>query len=134
MITSAQVAEGLGLRPGTLLSWVRRGLLRPPDYRYRQRCPVTWTDSLIREAGVIAALRAAGLSMQRIEQAVEYLRDAGFNPFSSGRFVIVNVRHGRPEGLLRIAEDSAEAVELLGEGQGQLCFRLWEPEEVTTTA
>jgi len=128
-MTSAEVAKQIGVPYRTLLGWVERAVLVPPDYVGKKWASVQWPDSLVREAGVIASLRKAGLSFQRIREAIGYLRSKGFNPFSSGRFVIVNVRHGRAEGLLRIAEDSAQAVELLGEGQGQLAFRLWEPED-----
>ena len=128
VLTSQQAAVAAGVPFRSLMNWLEAGLLRPPGYRGKPREPVLWPPSVIREARTIAALRAAGLSMQRIRQAIGFLRGRGFNAFSSGKFLVVNVHDGTPEGLVRICEDGDEALELIGTGQGQLCFRLWSGE------
>jgi adenylate cyclase len=62
-LTLAEAAERIGVPPGTLRRWVKRGLI--PKYDGE------WTASTIGTARVVARMRERGHSLAEIEQATE---------------------------------------------------------------
>jgi adenylate cyclase len=62
-MTLAQAAERIGVTPGTLRRWIRRGLV--PQYHGE------WTPSAIGAARVVARMRERGHSLQEIQRATE---------------------------------------------------------------
>ncbi len=61
--TLAQVAAGVGVSPGTVRRWAKRGLV--PGYEG------SWTPSAVAYVRVVARLRARGHTLDEIEQASE---------------------------------------------------------------
>lgn len=107
----------------TLMNWVENGLLTPEGAGRGHRHPTTWHPKDLREASVLAALRRAGFSMQRLRQALDYLKSLGHNPMSTGRFIVVRGGRGHPRELIKICEDGQEALALIRE-QGQMLLPL----------
>ena len=123
--TAAQVAKLTGTPYRTLMQWVQYGLLSPERAMAGRRVPTVWHDKDVREASVLVALRRAGFSLQRLRDAISYLRSLGQNPMSDGDFIAVRNGDGHPSELLKFC-DTGEAVALLQE-PGQLVLPLWTP-------
>ena len=128
--TSAEVAELAGTPYRTLMRWAAQGLLNPegahPGRGVGRWQPTTWHAKDVREASILAGLRRAGFSLQRLREGIEYLRSIGHNPMSTGEFLAVRDGDGHPSELIKVC-DSGEAIALL-QKPGQMVFRLWVPE------
>lgn len=124
--TAAQAAQLLGMPYRTLMAWAEGGLLNPEGARRGRRYPTTWHEKDVREASVLVALRRVGFSLQRLREAMDYLRSLGHNPMSSGRFLVVRTGDGHLSELLKFC-DTGEAIALL-QRPGQLVLPLWTPD------
>ena len=122
-----EVAEIHGLPYRTLMHWVEGGLLNPEGARRGHRYATTWHEKDLREASVLAGLRRAGFSLQRLGEAVDYLRSIGHNPMSTGEFLVVRTVEGEPADVIKFC-DTGEVIALLRR-PGQLVFPLWAPDE-----
>ncbi len=85
-----------------------------------------WTRKNIQEASVIFNLRAARVSLQKIRETMEWLRDQGQNPFSSGEFMVISRKNGRPHEIIKFV-DKDTAFSIMGESKGQLVLPIWRP-------
>jgi DNA-binding transcriptional MerR regulator len=122
--SSRDVAQTAGVPYRTLMRWVEAGLLRPKGYTGRQRVAVSWTAKDVREAVILAGLRACQLSLQQVRQVLRYLRKIGQNPLSSGTFLVLVNRRGKPHELVKLC-DGGQALNLMKNGRGQLMLPLW---------
>ena len=121
--TSHEVARLVGVPYRSLMNWTEARLLNPENARAGHRNPSTWHPKDLREASVLAALRRAGFSLQRLHKAIAWLRSAGHNPMSTGDFIAVRLGNGaHPSELIKFC-DSGEAVALLQQ-PGQLVMPL----------
>lgn len=121
--TGYEVARKCGIPYRSLQNWVEQGLLNPEGCRRGQRRPATWHGKDLREAGVLAACRRAGFSLQKLHKAVVWLRRAGHNPMSTGTFVVVKMGNGgHPSELIKFC-DTGEALALVQQ-PGQLVLPL----------
>jgi DNA-binding transcriptional MerR regulator len=109
------------------MQWVQYGLLHPEGANRGRRYTTTWREKDAREASILAALRTAGFSLQRLRQAIDYLRDLGHNPMSTGEFIVIRRSGGEPADVIKIT-DSGEAIPLLRD-RGQLVMPLWRPDQ-----
>lgn len=107
-----EVAGKIGTPYRTLMHWVGQGLLNPEGARRGRRYASTWNAKDLREATILAALRRAGFSLQRLRKAFEYLRSVGHNPMSTGEFVVVHTGKGEPAELIKFCT-SGEALALI---------------------
>lgn len=123
MFTTAQVSEQTAIPRRTLNQWVHFGILQPEGAkagrgRYHA---ATWEERHIKEALLIKRLRDMGLSMQRLHRVGDYLRGLGYNPFSTGKFIVIGT------DLLRVVNED-DGVSLL-RSRGQLILPLVEERE-----
>ena len=123
--TAAQVAELIKTPYRTVMQWVQYGLLSPERANAGRRIPTVWAEKDVREASILVALRRAGFSLQRLRQAIDYLRTLGHNPMSTGQFLAVRTGDGHPSELLKFC-NTGEAIALLQQ-PGQLVLPLWTP-------
>ncbi len=121
-LTTYDVADLTGVPYRTVARWASEGLVTPAGGG-RQRIEWVWQPKHVREVSIIHGLRSAGLSMQKVRDCFEYLRRRlGQNPASTGRFLVVRGRTGRPRDLVKLC-DSGEAIALLNRRtRGQLVF------------
>jgi len=110
----------------TLMRWVNEGLLRPEGANRGYGWATTWEAKDVREASILSALRRAGFSLQRLREAIEYLRSLGHNPLSTGEFIVVKRGDGAPKDVIKLC-DTGEAMALLKD-RGQLVFPIWVAE------
>lgn len=122
--TSFEVAQMAGVQYRTLMYWVAFGLLNPVNARAGKRKDTIWIDKDVREASMLNCLRRAGFSLQRLRQAMDYLRSINHNPLSTGDFIVVRTREGEPQDVIKIC-DSGEAFQLLHHVE-QLVMPLWQ--------
>lgn len=120
-MTLQQAAEVIDVPLSTVSRWVQQRMVRPPGYVGQQRVPVNITPKCLGELAVIAQLRRAGVSFQHLREAADYLRGLGHNPFSTGKWAVLD--HGRK--LVKIC-DRGGAIEVLDQ-PGQMVMRLEEP-------
>ena len=116
--TMKDAAKIAGVPYRTVARWVEQGIIKVDGYVGRHWVPVPWTEKHTRELCTIARLRAAGLSLQRLREAAEYLHKLGHNPFSSGQFLVVGGSHS-DRRLLKVC-DGGEIMELTRKYKGQL--------------
>lgn len=114
-LTSAQVAEKVAVPYRKLMRWVEEGLLHPDRVPEHRRPAAKWTAKDVREANVIVQLRQRGVPLQRIHQAMDYLRSLGHNPFSSGQFLVLG-DPTRDSGFVKVCE-TGEVIDLVSHGQ-----------------
>lgn len=120
---ATDVAAMVDVPYSTLMRWLSQGLLNPTNARQGQSIQTYWGAKDVREASVLANLRRAGFSLQRLRRAMEYLRSVGHNPFSSGQFIAITKADGEPADIVKVVNEQ-EAIELLRH-PGQLVMRLW---------
>ena len=125
--TAYEVAQELNVPYRTVMNWVQHELLNPEGARRGHRRPTTWHSKDMREASVLAGLRLAGFSLQRIRKAVAYLRSLGQNPMSTGEFLVVRTAEGNPADVIKFC-DEGEALSLIRQ-RGQLVMPLWTPDQ-----
>lgn len=121
MTTLRQAAIEIGIPYRSALRFVRDyKLIRPAGYKARryERVP-EWTPAHMRELHAIVSLRERGLSMQTVRDVLRFLRKIGHNPVSSGRFLVILKPDGTPGNLVKLCDD-ASALQLMGDGRGQL--------------
>ena len=124
--TSDIVADAVGIPYRTLMRWVEEGLVIPAIHPKKHRIPVQWSKKNLREVGILGQLRKYKLSLQQIRGIMNYLRELGDNPFSSGEFILLLGSDGLPEELVKI-RNGGEALSLMKTHRGQLLLPLWQP-------
>lgn len=122
--TSDVVADAVGIPYRTLMRWVEEGLVVPAIHPKKHRIPVQWSEKNLREVGILGQLRKCKLSLQQIRGIMDYLRELGDNPFSSGEFILLLGADGLPEELVKI-RNGVEAIALMKKHRGQLMLPLW---------
>ena len=110
-ITGYDVAGRWDVSYRTLMRWVEAGLLRPPGYICGQRAPVTWTPSLMREAGILAALRRVGFDSPEMARCANHLRRQGRDAVAGSEYIAI-LRGGREKPAFRLC-DSETALNLV---------------------
>lgn len=123
--TSMQVANMLNIPQRTLMHWQEWGLVRPEGGKGRGKNTI-WTSKEVREASIIAALRASRISMQKLRDVLEYLRSV--NPVIK-EFMVANNKAEHPKDMIAFC-DSNDALAVIRENKGMHIFSLWTPEEV----
>ncbi len=124
-----QVATMISVPYRTLMFWVEEGLLHPSwNTNSQKRSKVRFTPKDVREASILAGLRANRLSLQQLRNSLSYLRSVGHNPLSTGDFLIIRGRDGKPADLLKFCS-SGEVMDLMRGRYGQLVMPLWSPPE-----
>jgi hypothetical protein len=118
------------------MRWHTSGLLSP-EGGGRQRVVTCWQPKDVREASILGGLRRAGVTMQSLRDALAYLRRLGHNPMSSGDFLVVRGRTGKPKDVIKVC-GAGEAIRVLSRrSRGQFVFPIWtpleEPQPTTTT-
>jgi len=108
---TAEVATLLRVQGRVLTRWAKAGLLSPRRVRAAGR-PWDWSEKDIAEAQQITALRAAGCSLQKVREVAKYLASLGFNPFSSGKVLVILSRQGKVEDMVKVVSEE-EAFSLL---------------------
>lgn len=108
----------------TAARWCQQGLIRLKGYKpagWPMFKPLPWTAAATVELVNLGRLRHV-LSLQELKRAARFLRETlGHNPFSSGRFMVIDL--GKRE-LIKLC-DSGEMIALLRQ-PGQLLLPLWE--------
>jgi len=104
---TAEVATLLSVQERVLTRWAKAGLVRP-----RVGKPLMWSPKNIAEVQQITALRAAGCSLQKVREVAKYLASLGFNPFSSGKVLVILSRQGKVEDMVKVVSEE-EAFSLL---------------------
>jgi hypothetical protein len=123
--TTRYVCEAVDVPQQTLADWIQWGLLSPKGGGRRR--PRKWSAKDVREASIIAGLRRAGITMQALREAWGFLRTVGHNPGSTGQFIALAAKNGRPTGLVKLCE-RGEALNLNREQRGQLLLiPVWQP-------
>jgi len=117
MMNMRQAAKLADIPYTTIANWVQKGLIHVDGYKRKQHNAVQWTDKQTTELFNIVSMRTAGLSLQAIGKAAEYLRTFGHNPFSTGKFAVID---GPPNNrrLIKVTDHDG-AVELLSKHKGQ---------------
>jgi len=107
------------------MRWFERGLVTPQGGGAQGK-DTWWTAKDVREASILAGLRTARFSLQKLTEAIVYLRGIGHNPMSSGQFLVISGNDGDPRELVKICS-TGEAVALMRKHRGQLILPLWSP-------
>jgi hypothetical protein len=127
--TAYEAAEKVGLPYRTLMRLAERGDIKLPDYKGGRGNAARWSETNVREASIWAALRRCSFSAQQLREVMDYLRNLGDNPFSSGDFLTIEGRPMRgkkqkPRDLVKI-RSTGEAIELLRANRGQIMLPIW---------
>lgn len=120
-----KAASIAGIPYPTAARWIQQGLIHPPGYVGKQWATVPLGVKELRELCNIAQLRQV-LSMQALRRAAAFLRQHGHNPYSSGRFMLLDGPRGQKE-LVKIC-DSGEAMELLKHPGQTVLLPIVDPE------
>lgn len=117
--STKEVAELADVPIRTLQWWVQQGLLRPHTYGGRG-VDTRWSNKDVREARVLAKLRGF-FSIRRLKDVLTYLRGLGFNPMSTGQFLVVVGTDGTGRDLLKpdVVDGQERAISLARERMGQ---------------
>lgn len=116
--TTEEVADLTGTHYRTVARWASDGLIHVSGGGHGD--PWRWSEKNYREAFVLSRLRREGFSRQEIRKNMKTLAEIGHNPFSRGRFLVLERPKGRKRGtIVKIMEDG-EAMELCGTGRVQL--------------
>lgn len=123
-----EAARIAGVPQPTASRWLRAGLIQTPeDYVGRMGAPVNIGPKELRELCNIAQLRQE-LSLQALKRAARFLREELCNnPFSTGRFMVLEGRPGQRE-LVKVCT-SGEAIALVKDRGQMLLFPVIEPED-----
>lgn len=125
--TPEQAAQLTGVPYRTLHRWITDGLIRPKYRRANiRKRDIELTTKDVREISILCALRRGGLSMQTLRDVLDYLRSIGHNPMSTGQFIAIMGKSGKPADLVKICT-TGEALELIGQCRGQLVLPIWTP-------
>lgn len=122
-----EAARIAGVPQPTASRWIRAGLIRPEGYVCRQRVPVQMGQKELAELCNLARIRNL-LSLQEMKKAARFLREElGHNPFSTGRFMVLDGPPGKRE-LVKVCS-TGEAIALMKDRGQMLLFPVIEPEE-----
>jgi len=124
METTAAVARQLGVSGRVLRKYAGLHLVTPGRLKKAGR-PLAWSPKDVTEARWVTMLSRAGLSLQGIRQAREYLERLGYNPFSAGGLAIVRDKRGRVVDVVKV--DGKNVFKVLAEKGQLLLFSLPEP-------
>jgi DNA-binding transcriptional MerR regulator len=124
-IPGTEAAKKLGVNYRSLMRLQEQGLIEVDGGGQHGRATL-WTPKNIQEASVIFNLRAARISLQKIRETMEWLRDQGHNPFSTGEFVVISGKSGKPHDIIKFV-DKDTAFSIMGGTKGQLVFPIWRP-------
>lgn len=114
---SQTIAKAIQINYRTLMRWIEKGLIQPAIYPKRGRSPVYFSEENLREVAILSRLRAV-ISPSKLREALQFLRQQGYNPLSSGQFLVLDYQKGR---VIKICQDPHEgALELTGRYRGQL--------------
>ena len=120
-----EVAKMLGVNYRSLMRLQEQRLIDVGGGGQHGRATL-WTPKNIQEASVIFNLRAARVSLQKIRETMDWLRDQGHNPFSSGEFVVISSKSGHPRDIIKFV-DKDVAFSIMGNGKGQMVLPIWRP-------
>jgi len=110
-LTLKALAKRHSIPYSTLAGWIERGLIEIHGRTGRSGSAVTLNEKNVKELENLIRLRKGGLSLQRAQHLMEYLRATGYNPLSRGLFVVIDSHKGR---VLRISESRRAAREVAG--------------------
>lgn len=120
-LTTEEVAERTDTHYRTVARWASDGLIEVAGGGHGD--PWRWSLKNYREAFVLARLRNEGFSRQQLRQNMDSLRALGHNPFSKGKFLVLehpNKGKRRKGGAFIKIMDSGEALELCDTGRVQM--------------
>lgn len=127
--TSVEVSKMIGVPYRTLMSWIEERLINPACQEGgERRKKIRFAPKDVREASILAGLRANRLSMQQLRESLDYLRSIGHNPMSTGDFLVIKGRDGKPKDLLKFCT-SGEVLDIMKGRYGPLVMSVWKPEE-----
>lgn len=119
-LTTAEVARLTGTTYRTVARWASDGLIHV-DGGGQHGVERRWSEKNYREAYVLARLRREGFSRQEIRKNMKALSEIGHNPFSRGKFMVLERPAGpRKRGRIIKIMGQDEAMELCGTGCVQL--------------
>jgi len=119
--TTEEVAERTNTHYRTVARWASEGLIEVAGGGHGD--PWRWSEKNYREAFVLARLRHEGFSQQQLRQNMDSLRALGHNPFSKGKFLVLeqpNKTKGRKGGTFVKIMDGGEAIQLSRGGGVQM--------------
>lgn len=124
--TVMEAAEQAGVAYRTLHNWIDYGLIRPEhDQGPERKKKIVFRDKDIREASILGALRRAGFSLQALRDSLDYLRSIGHNPMSTGEFLVIKGRSGKPADLLKFCTTSEVSDIMQNQEKAVHVSRLW---------
>ena len=127
LVTSEHVASTLGVPYRSLMRWVEEELVSPYCVGDRKRAPRLWGEKHMREARVIKTLRDERVTMQAVKKAMDHLRKEGHNPFSTGKFLVLD----RGAEVVKVCDDGQQ-ISLLRE-PGQRLLLVVDLQEAATS-
>lgn len=117
-LTTDEVARLTGTHYRTVVRWAADGMIEVEGGGHGESW--RWSEKNYREAFVLARLRREGFSRQEIRKQMKTLAAIGHNPFSRGRFLVLERPRGRKRGTIVKIMETGEAMELCGKGRVQL--------------
>ena len=117
-LTTDEVARLTGTHYRTVVRWAADGMIEVEGGGHGESW--RWSEKNYREAFVLARLRREGFSRQEIRKQMKTLAGIGHNPFSRGRFLVLERPRGRKRGTIVKIMETGEAMELCGKGRVQL--------------
>lgn len=117
-LTTDEVAVLTGTNYRTVARWASDRMIEVEGGGHGESW--RWSEKNYREAFVLARLRREGFSRQEIRKHMKALADIGHNPFSRGRFLVLERPKGRKRGSIVKIMETGEAMELCGQGRVQL--------------
>jgi DNA-binding transcriptional MerR regulator len=110
-LTLKDLAKRYSVPYSTLAGWFERELIQAHARTGRPGSAIILNEKNVKELENLIRLRKSGLSLQRARHLIEDLRAAGYNPLSSGIFVVIDRRKRR---VLKISENKRVAREVAG--------------------
>jgi len=119
-LTTEEVAAENEVHYRTVARWASDRLIEVDGGGHGE--PWRWNAKNQREAFVLARLRHEGFSLQELRTSMETLRSIGHNPFSKGKFLVLQrpTKGARNRGSFVKITDTGEAMELCKGGGVQL--------------
>lgn len=127
-MTTEEVAAENEVHSRTAARWASDGLIEVDGGGHGE--PWRWNAKNQREAFVLARLRREGFSMQELRTSMKALRGIGHNPFSKGKFLVLQCPNNgeRNRGTFVKILDTGSAMALCKGGGVQLLlpFGMWK--------
>jgi hypothetical protein len=101
MVSGRQAAIRIGAPYRSMMRWVEEGVVEVEGHLGIRGERWHISPKALRELGVLSHLRRCGFSLQELRKVMDYLRSLGYNPFSSGTFLVVE---GEEKDLFRVLE------------------------------